>query len=35
MRTYLKMLSVPSRHADLDNLKRALLYLDAMEDSRK
>jgi hypothetical protein len=35
VRTYLNMLRVPSRHADLDNVQRALLYLDAWEDSSK
>lgn len=35
VRAYLNMLRVPSRHADLDNVQRASLYLDAMEDSRK
>ncbi|MDP6544403.1 MAG: hypothetical protein QGH60_10455 [Phycisphaerae bacterium] len=35
VRTYLNMLRVPSRCADLDNVQRALLYLDAWEDPRK
>ena len=33
VRTYLNMLRVPARRADLDSVQRALLYLDAMEDS--
>ena len=33
VRKYLNMLRVPSRKADLDNLQRAFLYLDAMEGS--
>jgi hypothetical protein len=33
VRAYLNMLRVPARHADLDNVQRALLYLDAMEGS--
>ncbi|MCP4374631.1 MAG: hypothetical protein GY794_00405 [bacterium] len=33
VRTYLNMLRVPSRQADLDNIQRALLYLAVMEDS--
>lgn len=33
IRCYLNMLRVPSRNANLDQVKRAMLYLDAMESS--